>query len=206
MLTAESSVIATAPQAAPALSYNGKIALTYAKAGFLVFPCKADREPHKPSHRLPFGKATKRPLVAWATEASCDEAKIQQWWNRWPEALVAIPCKPNKIFLVDTDRHTATEDGIAGFAALCEGRNEPMPAHPVTLTEYDGQHALFRMPDDPIPTCAIAPGIETRGFRNDNDGGYFIAPGSRMPDGRGWRRMDGTPSLVKHALRCHRNG
>lgn len=64
--------------------------------------------------------------------------------------LVAVPCKPNKVFLVDTDRHTATEDGIVGFAALCEGREEAMAPHPVTLTEYDGEHQLFRMPDDPI--------------------------------------------------------
>jgi Bifunctional DNA primase/polymerase, N-terminal len=182
------------------LSHNGKVALGYAKAGILVFPCRADREPHKPSHRLPFGKATKRPFVAWATEASRDETKIRQWWNQWPEALVAIPCKPNKIFLIDTDRHIAAENGIEGFAALCEGQEEPMAPHPVTLTEYDGEHHLFRMPEEPIPTCAIGPGIETRGFRTDNDGGYFIAAGSRMPDGRGWRRMDGTPSLLREAL------
>lgn len=84
-----SSSAAVSPQPIPAetapLSYNGKVALTYAKAGFLIFPCEAKREPHKPTHRLPFGKATKRPLVAWATEASCDETKIQQWWRRWPQ-------------------------------------------------------------------------------------------------------------------------
>jgi hypothetical protein len=182
------------------ISHNGRVALAYAEAKLLVFPCKADREPHKPSHRLPFGKATKRPLVAWASEASCDEAKIRQWWSKWPEALVAVPCKPNKIFLLDADRHTATENGVEGFAALCEGQEEPMASHPVTLTDYDGEHHLFRMPDDPIPTCAIGPGIETRGFRIDNDGGYFIAAGSQMPDGRGWRRMTGTPSLARDPL------
>jgi hypothetical protein len=204
MLTHDSSIAVLPsqpiPQTTPELSHNGKVALTYAKAGFLVFPCKAEREPHKPSHRLPFGKATKTPLVKWGKEASCDEAKIREWWTKWPDALVAIPCKPNKIFLVDTDRHTATEDGIAGFAVLCEGQEEPMLPHPVTLTEYDGEHHLFRMPDEPIPTCAIGPGIETRGFRIDNDGGYFIAPGSQMPDGRGWRLMAGTPSLARNPL------
>jgi hypothetical protein len=39
-----------------------------------------------------------------------------------------------------------------------------------------------------------------RDTRIDNDGGYFIGAGSQMPDGRGWRLMEGTPSLLRNPL------
>jgi hypothetical protein len=181
-----------------ALSHNGKVALAYAKAGFYVFPCSAERKKREPADRLPFGKADKRPLVtSWSKEASKDEKQIQQWWTEHPEALVGLPCKQNRLFVVDTDRHTATADGVANFAALCEGRNEAMPPHPVIGTDYEGEHHAFRMPDEPIGQGKnkLPPGVDIRGYRHDNDGGYIIAAGSRMADGRGWRRLDGTPSL-----------
>ena len=205
MLTYESSTTAPifpphiSPQTTPNLSPNGKVALAYAKAEFVIFPCKADREPHKPTSRLPFGKATKAPLVAWATEATRDEATIRQWWSKWPEALVAIPCKPNQIFLLDTDRLPPQKMASRGLRLCARDRQSQCRRTPVTLTEYGGEHCIFRQPDEPMAPHYCA-GIETRGYRTNNQGGYFIAPGSQMPDGRGWRRMEGTPSLLRDPL------
>ena len=72
-----------------------------------------------------------------------------------------------------------------------------MPAHPVIVTDYEGEHHIFRMPDEPIGQGKnkLPPAVDIRGYRHDNDGGYIIAAGSLMPDGRGWKRMEGTPSL-----------
>ena len=70
-----------------------------------------------------------------------------------------------------------------------------MPAHPVVVTDYEGEHHVFQMPDEPISNRKVGVGIETRGYQLDNDGGYIIASGSRMPDGRGWSLVKGTPSL-----------
>jgi putative DNA primase/helicase len=202
MLTHESSAIVLSfnQQPAPAgLSHNGNVALAYAKAGFLVFPCCAERKQHEAGDRLAFGKADKRPLEvsSWSKEASKDERQIREWWTRNPEALVGLPCKQNRLLVIDADRHTAEEDGVAALAALCEGQDEPMPAHPVILTDYEGEHHIFRMPDEPIGQGKnkLPPGVDIRGYRHDNDGGYIIAAGSRMPDGRGWERLKGTPSL-----------
>jgi hypothetical protein len=179
------------------LSHNGRIALAYVRAGYFVFPCAPTREKHKPTDRLPFGKATKKPLVEWADEATKDEGKIGQWWRQWPDALVALPCKQNRLLVIDADRHTAEQDGIAEFDMLCEGCDEPMPPHPVTKTDYEGRHHIFAMPDPPIPARPnIAAGIETRGYKLENSGSYFIGAGSLMPDGRRWARLKGTPLLV----------
>ena len=185
-------------QTVPAeLSHNGKVALGYAKAQFLVFPCSAERKKHEAGDRLPFGKADKRPLEvsSWSKEASKDERQIREWWARNPEALVGLPCKQNRLLVIDADRHTEEEDGVAAFAALCEGRDEPMPAHPVIATDYEGEHHVFQMPEEPISNRKIGVGVETRGYQLNNDGGYIIAAGSLMPDGRGWERLKGTPSL-----------
>ena len=201
MLTAGSSAtLSLKQQSPPELSRNGKVALVYAKAGFYVFPCSAERKRHETSDRLPFGKADKRPLVSsWSKEASKDIPQIKQWWTQHPEALIGLPCKQNRLLVIDADRHTAAQDGVADFAALCEGRDATMPPHPVIITDYEGEHHIFRMPDEPIGQGKnkLPPGVDIRGYRHENDGGYIIAYGSRMPDGRGWGLVKGTPSPLR---------
>jgi hypothetical protein len=56
------------------------------------------------------------------------------------------------------------------------------------------------MPSEPIGNRKIGIGLETRGYQTNNDGGYIIAEGSRMPDGRTWQRLEGTPSLFDGPL------
>jgi Bifunctional DNA primase/polymerase, N-terminal len=117
------------------LSHNGNLALRYAAAGFYIFPCSEKRKPREEGDRLPFGKAEKIPVMvsSWSKEATKDEHQIREWWTRNPEALVGIPCKQNRLLVIDCDRHTAAQNGIAAFAELCEGQDEPMPAHPAAF-------------------------------------------------------------------------
>jgi hypothetical protein len=183
------------------LSHNGNVALSYAKAGFSVFPCTAERQERQAHDRLPFGKAKKSPILVehWLTEATSDEAKIREWYTRRPEALVALPCKPNKLFVLDCDWHTKADNGIAYYYALCEIHGEP-PAHPTIITDYEGRHHIFKMPDEPIKGSVIGHGVETRGYQFNNQGNYIIAAGSRMPDGRAWKLVKSTPSLLTAEL------
>jgi hypothetical protein len=194
--------VAAQIQAKPKLSRNGEVALAYARAGFFVFQCSAERKKHEEGDRLPFGKADKRPIVAhWGIEASKNEAQIREWWTKNPEALVALPCKQNRLLVIDCDRHTVAEDGIANFKELCEA-HEPLPSHPAINTDYEGQHHILRMPDESIGQGKnkLPPGVDVRGYLADNEGGYIIAAGSRMPDGRGWSLVKGTPSLLSGPL------
>jgi hypothetical protein len=185
------------------LSANGRVALAYGKAGFFVFPCSAERKKHEDGDRLPFGKADKRPLVSsWSKDASKDESQIEEWWTKNPEALIGLPCKQNRLLVIDADRHTAELDGVANFSALCEGRDDAMPPHPVVHTDFEGEHHYFRMPEVPIGQGKnkLPPGVDIRGYQENNDGGYIIAAGSRMPDGRSWSLVKGTPSLLNGSL------
>jgi len=56
------------------------------------------------------------------------------------------------------------------------------------------------MPSEPIGNRKIGIGLETRGYQPNNDGGYIVAEGSRMPDGRAWELREGTPSLFDGPL------
>src|SRR5262249_59845625 len=82
---------------------------------------------------------------------------------------------------------------------LC-AEHEPLPPHPVALTANGGEHHIFRMPTQKIGNRKLGNGLETRGYKDDNDGGYIIAAGSRLPDGRSWRLANGSPSLLNATL------
>jgi len=163
---------------------NLDVALRYAAANFKIFVCDAN----------------KRPLVAsWAAEATTDPARIRSWWATNPGALIGLPMKANNLLVFDADRHQENEDGVAHFRALCAERGSLSP-HPVVLTANDGEHHIFRMPTPKIGNRKLGNGLETRGYKDDNDGGYIIAAGSRLPDGRSWRLANGSPSLLNATL------
>jgi hypothetical protein len=181
-------------------SDNFQLALAYAERGIRVFPCG--------DH--------KRPLINdWLNAASADAKQIGEWWERNPEALIALPAKPLDLLVVDCDRHGDGADGVAAFQQMVVENGE-LPPHPIVETPNRGQHHIFRQPaGEKIGNKKIAPGIETRGFKPDNDGGYIIAPGSVLPDGRRWKParnalaimsslVDGLPQPPEWLIDCCR--
>jgi hypothetical protein len=75
-----------------------------------------------------------------------------------------------------------------------------LPPHPIVLTANFGEHHVFRPPPNKIGNRKLGNGLETRGYKDDNDGGYIIAAGSKLPDGRCWRLANGSPSLLTATL------
>src|SRR5262245_15616275 len=163
---------------------NLDVALRYVEAGFRIFPCGADKRPLVPS---------------WAAEATADASRVTAWWTAHPAALIGLPMKPHGLLAFDADRHREGEDGVAHFRALCAG-HEPLPPHPIVVTANGGEHHIFKQPADKIGNRKLGNGLETRGYKDDNDGGYIIAAGSRLPDGRSWRLANGSPSLLNATL------
>ncbi|MFC0282540.1 DUF3987 domain-containing protein [Camelimonas abortus] len=158
---------------------NMHAAIELAAAGLFVFPCGPN----------------KKPLVRWAALATRDAAKLREWWRRWPDALIGIHCGMSKITVLDGDRRDRPDapDGVHALLTLVG--SEPWAAgHPVTRTLNDGIHIYCRASDAaPLRNSAsvVAPGVDVRG-----DGGFIIAPGSMLPDGRGWLPAPGAPSLA----------
>jgi Bifunctional DNA primase/polymerase, N-terminal/Domain of unknown function (DUF927) len=158
------------------------VALEYARAGIRIFPVAHD----------------KRPLVTdWVNASSADETRIRELWTTHPKALIGVPLKHLNAFALDVDRHQGGADGVDHLNKLVAEHGE-LPPGPVTETANNGRHYFFKQPDgEPIGNRKLAGGLETRGFRSDNSGGYVVGAGSWLPDGRAWRLAAGAPSLLK---------
>lgn len=158
-------------------------ALRYARRGFLVFPCHSMRGrqcscgqaacPHPAKHpRTPRG----------FKDATTNEQTLRTWWQRWPDANVAIPTGAGSgIVVIDTDHKP--DQGIEGEETLSalEKQHGALPETVEQITGGGGHQRFFRYPGVPIPcsTGTLGPGIDIRG-----DGGYVLVPPSTHESGR----------------------
>lgn len=147
-------------------------ALAYAKRGWPVFPCGWN----------------KQPLVANGFHAaSCDEARVRDWWKAWPEAQIGIACGAAGIAVVDLDVGKG-KDGVKAWHALVDdhGRHG---CGLVASTPRSGRHMVYAMPSPAIGCRTdVLPGsgIDVRA-----EGGYILAPDLEGVGGREW--IEGDP-------------
>jgi bifunctional DNA primase/polymerase-like protein/uncharacterized protein DUF3631/primase-like protein len=127
-------------------------ALRYASDGRPVFPCNG-----------------KRPYVARGLhDATTDSAMIEGWWERWPDANIAIATgSVSGLLVVDVDDLDALHELEREYGEL--------PRTASVTTPRGGQHYWFRHAGGAVPSSAgkVASGIDIRA-----DGGYVIAPPS----------------------------
>ncbi|WP_343526781.1 phage/plasmid primase, P4 family [Sphingomonas sp.] len=173
----------------------GQAALHYARLGWPVFPCSPrDKQPLLPRDKDAQGNPI--PKSGGVSKATTDEAKIRQWWTRWPHAMIGVAVGKAGLLLIDFDPGTydvvdrATKEVTGQVTWTLEGLKdelasrmdgEYLPDTLVSVTRSDGEHHWFRMPEgDPIGNATSLPDhIDVRGL-----GGYVIAPPSHF-DGDG---------------------
>ena len=135
-----------------------KAALWYSKNGFSVFPVKPN----------------KRPYEAWAHWQShrADEKQIKEWWQRWPEAQVAIVCGAiSNLTVIDADSPES-------YTSIQENFIPDSMVIPAVKTSK-GNHLYFR--HEP----GIANAVRFFGECDlKNDGGYVLAPPSKNEKGK----------------------
>jgi hypothetical protein len=157
---------------------NLRAAITLAEKGYSVFPVRRDKTPY--------------PGFRWREASTSDAAKIRAWWRQFPDAMPAIDCGKSRIVVIDADRHHADKDGVAALFDLL-GDDPLQWCDPVVETAGGGLHVLFAQPLDGAPfgnqAGALPDGIDVRGA-----GGYIVAAGACLADGRSWRPKNGTPS------------
>jgi hypothetical protein len=149
-----------------------------AKLGLHVFPCRPE---------------DKYPLVKWRKLSTTEPEQIKQWWAEWPDALPGIDLAKSGHVVIDGDRHGGP-DGVVAVEQLFAEHNASLTDAPGVVTPRNGRHSWFKQPngkplgnrDKPIRNF----GINIRGA-----GGYVIAPGAQLPDGRGYTRDNDTPNL-----------
>jgi hypothetical protein len=153
---------------------NKDVALELARLGIRIFPCNADRTP-----------AVKQ----WEEAATSDVSKVDGWRTA---SIPAIPPGIQGLVVIDCDRHKPGEDGISAFQALCSQHGIPLEDAFAVDTPNSGRHYYFTTrtaysnSDDLLPD-----GVNVRGV-----GGYVMAPGATLPDGRGYRVVSGTWTTI----------
>ncbi|MGV8955294.1 MAG: AAA family ATPase [Cypionkella sp.] len=174
------------------------IARTYIAAGVQVFPChESTIEEFDPATGEFVERAEKSPFTPNGLKgASRSERIIGIWFgDRYPNAVIGVPTgEPLGAWVLDLDRHL-NESGILiadghGWMAEMEALHGPLPPTARANTAGNGTHIFFKHVEGLRNRADIAPGVDSRA-----DGGYIVAPGSVMADGRRyeWIDADGVP-------------
>jgi uncharacterized protein DUF3987/bifunctional DNA primase/polymerase-like protein len=166
--------------ATPVDAPNLTAALDLAAAGVPVFPAGPDKRPR---------------LVGWQEKASTEAEQIRKWWDSHPTALPAIVVGRAGLVVIDCDRRPGGNDGIKAFNELVSANNAKLAnVPPMTRTARGGAHLFFRQPPgEPLGNGRgeLPDGIDVRGV-----GGFVIAPGAVLPDGKRWQSVNGRPLLA----------
>src|SRR4051794_33839499 len=135
-------------------------ALALAQRGFAVHPCRPE---------------DKRPYTLWTKAATTTPAKVKAFWQRWPDALIAV-VTGNGLVVVDDDRGGDVPDAS-------------LPATLTSRTRSRGFHHWYLTDARNVPCSVgqVALGVDIRA-----DSGYCIAPPSP-----GWEWLDADAPLAK---------
>lgn len=142
-----------------------ELALSYAKRGWVVFPVGHDKQPFKGTHGF--------------KDASCDEARIREMWQRYPGANIGI-ATGGDFFVFDED----VKDGKVGDETRrdLESKFGKFPHTVQCITPSGGLHWFFQTPQGvriPCSQSKIGKDIDIRG-----SGGYVVAAGSVIDSGK----------------------
>jgi hypothetical protein len=147
---------------------NRVLALRLGEHGIATFPCRPDN---------------KRPLINdWDTNSSADAPAIARWWGKYPRALPAIDLRKIGLVVLDGDKKPDV-DGVDELRRIVRQHHIEMRHVPIVHTPGKGVHLYFRnIADLGNKTGSLPASIDVRG-----SGGYVIAPGTTLPDGRRYR-------------------
>ena len=158
---------------------NRNCALRLAQAGLPIFPCKPD----------------KRPLdgLKWRRLSTNDQQAIAQWWTAHSSALPAIDCGKANMVVLDGDRHGGP-DGVDALFELFHRHDFDTQSTPIVRTPGNGIHAYFGQNGICLGNRRgdLPAGVDIRG-----DGGYVIAPGAELPDGRSYQPDPARPTILE---------
>ncbi|WP_234905261.1 bifunctional DNA primase/polymerase [Rhizobium rhizogenes] len=161
------------------------VAFHYVSTGWPVFPCRpAAEDVPDPNTGEIETKKEKTPYTSNGLKgATRYERIVRRWWSDTPQAMIGVPTgAPIGAWVLDIDVPPDHEDGRIWLAAM-EELHGPLPETRTATTASGGKHYFWRHVDGVRNRAgkSLGLGVDTRG-----DGGFIIAPGSVMLDGRGY--------------------
>ena len=166
------------------------LALSYIAAGVPVFPCRAadfETDDYDAETGEVIILKAKSPLTSNGFKsATKSERIVRELWRRYPDALVGIPTGEQiKSWVLDVDaKEGAGANGYDTLAAL-EATHGALPETATALTANGGKHLFFNHVAGLRNRGALGLALDVRGA-----GGYVVAAGSRMADGRAYTWVD----------------
>lgn len=165
------------------------IALAYAAGGLPVFPCRA-----RESHDAETGEilAAKTPLTSNGFRgATTTERIIRVWWGRSPDAMIGIPTGARAgFFVLDVDNKPGGANGFDWLDEM-EALHGALPETARARTPNNGLHILFNYVPGTRNRGALGDGVDIR-----SEGGYVVAAGSVMGDGRRYEWVDSAGEVL----------
>jgi hypothetical protein len=154
-----------------------RAAQTYAALGFPVVPMHTARPGGGCSCTDPAcSDPGKHPrLRGWTRLAAADPPVVGEWWQRWPQANLAL-MTGRRFDVLDLDG----DQGVEALRALLSIAPTEHPG-PVARTGGGGWHLLFT-PTGLGNRVGLRPGVDWRG-----QGGLIVAPPSRHARGHRYR-------------------
>jgi hypothetical protein len=153
--------------------HNAQQAQALARAGHSILPTHAG------------GEKVKHPLIdRWRMQSSNAAGIINGWWLTFANAAPAIDLAKSGLLVIDAD---ARDGGVESWEALAAEHGFDLSSTLVVDTPNRGRHYYFRQPtggERPLGNGrgTLPAGIDVRGF-----GGYVLAPGAQLADGREYR-------------------
>ena len=140
-------------------------ALWYRRKGFSVIPCKKDKTPFIKWQPYQLQKPT--------------EDEIREWWGKWPNANIGLPCGPvSGVDVLDVDTEEAYENLTEFF--LSDSFQTPIAKTP------KGRHLYFKHRTGLSNAVRVVAGTDLRTL-----GGYVIAPPSMNGGGVPYYWLEG---------------
>lgn len=173
-----------------------ELALHYVSLGLKVFPCRSKAEEATDPYT---GEVTtlgeKTPLTSNGFRgATRFQHIVNRWFNDWPDAAVGIPTgKDAGFFVLDIDNKPGGANGFEWLAEM-EAEHGPLPETARVMSPNGGEHIYFKYVDGTRNRGNLGAGADIR-----SEGGYVVAAGSVMADGRAYRwtvDADGIPPIA----------
>ncbi|NRF12478.1 bifunctional DNA primase/polymerase [Agrobacterium pusense] len=161
-----------------------ELAQHYVAQGWPVFPCRSHAEEHvdeATGEIITLGEKT--PLTPNGFKGATRFPRIiERWWSDWPDAAVGLPTgEKTGFFALDIDNKPGGANGFDWLAEM-EAEHGPLPDTARVTSPNGGLHIYFKYVVGTRNRGALGAGVDIR-----SEGGYVLAAGSMMANGRSYR-------------------
>lgn len=170
-----------------------ELAQHYVAQGWPVFPCRSHAEEHvdqATGEIITLGEKT--PFTPNGFKGATRFPRIiERWWSDWPDAAVGLPTgEKTGFFALDIDNKPGGANGFDWLAEM-EAEHGPLPDTARVTSPNGGLHIYFKYVVGTRNRGALGAGVDIR-----SEGGYVLAAGSTMANGRSYKWETNTREIA----------